>query len=61
MLMLSPTENQPSKNMKNPARMSVRNRCAAKPTSTTISDAPATVPLRPPKLSAPSARISAAP
>ena len=40
-MIVSPTENQPSKNMRNPAMMSVRNRWPAKPIRTTISDAPA--------------------
>ncbi len=43
MVMLSPTANQPSKNMNAPARMSVRKRWPEKAISSTISEAPATV------------------
>ena len=41
MVIVSPTENQPSKNMRKPAMMSVRNRWPAKPIRTTMRDAPA--------------------
>ena len=41
----SPIANQPSNCMKMPLRMSIRKRCAAKPTSSTSSDAPAIAPL----------------
>ena len=37
-VIVSPTENQPSKNIRRPAMMSVRKRWPAKPTSTMTSD-----------------------
>ena len=40
-VIVSPTENHPSKNMSRPAMMSVRKRWPAKPIRTTMSDAPA--------------------